>query len=101
MVDLKRFRSVNKITQIELADYFGVGQPFISQMEKGDRPIPDEYISKLLANENWDTSMLACKTIESESQQTTIDRLLLIIESQQRTIENLSETIKNLTSRVE
>lgn len=60
MIDLKAFRKVNSLTQIELAEYFGVGQGFISQMEKGDRPIPREYISKILANQNnWDTTMLA------------------------------------------
>ena len=48
MIDLKLFRKANKITQSELADYLGIGQPFISQIEKGGRPIPSEYISKLL-----------------------------------------------------
>lgn len=59
MIDLKAFRKANHLTQVELADFFGVGQGFISQMEKGDRPIPSDYISKLFANpNNWDTSML-------------------------------------------
>ena len=59
MIDFKAFRKVNSLTQIELAEFFGVGQGFISQIEKGDRPIPKEYISKLLANPNgWDVSML-------------------------------------------
>ena len=59
MIDLKAFRKANHLTQIDLAEYFGVGQGFISQIEKGDRPLPKEYISKLSANpHNWDTSML-------------------------------------------
>lgn len=58
MVDLKAFRRKNKITQAELADYLKIGQPFVSQMETGGRPVPVEYISKLLANKDWDTSML-------------------------------------------
>ena len=59
MIDLKAFRKVNSLTQTELAYFFGVGQGFISQMEKGGRPIPREYISKLLANQyGWDTSIL-------------------------------------------
>ena len=58
MIDLKLFRKANKITQSELADYLGIGQPFISQIEKGGRPIPSEYISKLLSSKQWDTSML-------------------------------------------
>jgi transcriptional regulator with XRE-family HTH domain len=59
MIDLKAFRKANSITQNDLAAFMGVGQGFISQIEKGDRPLPKEYISKLLANEfGWDTSML-------------------------------------------
>lgn len=63
MIDLKAFRKANSITQNDLAAFMGVGQGFISQIEKGDRPLPKEYISKLLANEfNWDTSMLQGET---------------------------------------
>lgn len=59
MIDLKVFRRVNHLTQIDLANYLGVGQGFISQIEKGDRPIPRESISRLLANPyGWDVSML-------------------------------------------
>ncbi len=58
MIDLKKFRKVNRLTQTELANYLCIGQPFISQIEKGIRPMPSEYISKLLANKTWDTSML-------------------------------------------
>ena len=59
MADLKSFRRANHLTQIDLADHLGVGQGFISQIEKGDRPIPSKIISTLLANPHgWDTSML-------------------------------------------
>ena len=59
MIDLKAFRRVNHLTQIDLANYLGVGQGFISQIEKGDRPIPRESISRLLANPyGWNVSML-------------------------------------------
>lgn len=66
MIDLKAFRKANHLTQIDLAEYLGVGQGFISQIEKGDRPLPKEYISRLSANpHNWDTSMLI--EVESET----------------------------------
>jgi transcriptional regulator with XRE-family HTH domain len=72
MVDLKAFRKANHLTQIDLADYLGVGQGFISQMEKGDRPIPKDSISKLLANPNgWDVSMLASVTTGDNTIQVT------------------------------
>ena len=57
-IDLKAFRRANKISQLDLADFFGVGQSFISQVEKGDRPLPKDYISKLLAHSSWDTSTI-------------------------------------------
>lgn len=59
IIDLKAFRKANSISQVELAEYLSVGQSFISQVEKGSRPLPKEYISKLSANPNWDISMLA------------------------------------------
>lgn len=57
-IDLKAFRKANNISQVELAEYLGVGQSFISQIEKGTRPLPEEYISRLSANPKWDSSML-------------------------------------------
>ena len=57
-IDLKAFRKANKISQVELAEYLSVGQSFISQVEKGTRPLPKEYISILSANPNWNVSML-------------------------------------------
>lgn len=67
MVDLKAFRKANNLTQNELANYLGVGQGFISQMEKGDRPVPKEYISILSANPyNWDISMLTTQSRDSK-----------------------------------
>lgn len=53
--DIKAFRRAKKISQNELADYLGVKQGFISQIENGARPIPKEYISKILANSQWVT----------------------------------------------
>ena len=90
MVDLKAFRKANQLTQIDLADYLGVGQGFISQMEKGDRPIPRECISKLLANpRNWDTSMLVDQPEAPAPEQDTSDNPL--IEYLQRKIAELEK----------
>lgn len=48
--DLKLFRLENRLSQVQLAEYLGVTQSFISQVEKEDRPLPDEYISKIQAD---------------------------------------------------
>ena len=67
MIDLKTFRKANHLTQIDLADYLGVGQGFISQIEKGDRPLPRESISRILANPyGWDVSMLTDQSRDSK-----------------------------------
>lgn len=46
MADLKRFRKENNLTQIGAAEYFGCTQGFISQIERGERPIPDSFVEK-------------------------------------------------------
>lgn len=76
MIDLKAFRKANSITQVDLAYYLGVGQGFISQIEKGARPLPKENISKLLANPyGWDTSML------EESEDPVVEKPQLVVEN--------------------
>jgi len=50
MYDLKDFRKDNNLTQNEAAIYFGVTQSFISQIERGERTIPDTFISKIKAD---------------------------------------------------
>lgn len=46
MPDFKAFRKDNKLSQVAAANYFNCSQGFISQIEKGIRPIPDAYIKK-------------------------------------------------------
>lgn len=53
MGDFKRFRKDNRLTQEKAAEFFSCTQGFISQIEKGIRPIPPEFISKAITNKNW------------------------------------------------
>lgn len=73
-IDLKAFRKANKLSQIQLAEFLGVGQSFISQVELGSRPLPQEHISKILANKEWNISMLVPKS-NIELLQERLDRL--------------------------
>jgi transcriptional regulator with XRE-family HTH domain len=104
MVDFKAFRKANHLTQIDLADYLGVGQGFISQIEKGDRPMPKESISKILANPyGWDVSSLkdtqsrdvVVERQESKCETDIADRLLAIIEDQKKDIQMLLEMLRD------
>lgn len=58
-IDIKAFRKSNNLTQTDLGDYLGCTKAFISAIEKGLRPLPDEMYSKMIDNpKNWDISML-------------------------------------------
>ena len=52
-INLKEFRKENGVSQQELADYLGVGQGYVSQMERGERPIQKTIIEKIKANPAW------------------------------------------------
>ena len=52
-INLKDFRKRNGISQQALADYLGIGQGFVSQMEKGSRPIPKQVMDKIKENPDW------------------------------------------------
>lgn len=63
MIDLKGFRKINNLTQLELGDFLGVQKAFICAVEKGRNKLPDDKLSKLLKNDKgWDTSMLTNAT---------------------------------------
>ena len=57
-IDLKAFRKANKLTQVELAGILGVSRSFVGQIECGASKLPEGYLQTLLANNDYDTSML-------------------------------------------
>ena len=58
-IDLKAFRKSINFTQEQLGKYLGCKKAFISALEHGVRPIPEEMYCKLINNPyNWNTSML-------------------------------------------
>ena len=61
-IDIKAFRKANDLSQVELAKFLGVGQSFISQIEKGDRPLPSDSLDKILTNNEWNHSALVGST---------------------------------------
>ncbi|MBR5660566.1 MAG: helix-turn-helix transcriptional regulator [Bacteroidales bacterium] len=65
MIDLKKFRKDNNLSQDDLASFLGVSIPFVSQIETGKRDIPEHQLSKLLLNRmEWDVSALKEKAVE-------------------------------------
>lgn len=77
-IDLKIFRRVNKMTQQELADYLGVGQGFISQMEKNGRRVPEKYISKILSDKSKDSSMVQIIDSDNSNNEVTMSREVFV-----------------------
>lgn len=65
MPDFKRFRKDNKWSQEQAAVYFGCGQSFISQIEKGARPIPGDFIEKALSDNSLNS--VALRSLGPES----------------------------------
>ncbi len=63
--NLKAFRKANGINQQELAEYLGIGQGFVSQMERGDRPIPKPILEKIMGNPKW---TIVIDTIENNGE---------------------------------
>ena len=108
-IDLKALRKINNISQVELAEYLGVGQSFISQVEKGIRPLPKECISKILANQSWDSSSALAKSssVDEDAVMQAFNNLSLLMKTNNKTMELLYQLIdrkdaeiKELTEQV-
>lgn len=59
MIDLKRFRKENNLSQKDICDILGVNQSFVSQMENFKRPIPKEYLDILKLKHNIDAYVIS------------------------------------------
>lgn len=100
-VDIKEFRNANKMTQNAFADYLGVKQSFIANMESGRDKIPDKYIRKILDDPNIDSSMI--QVVDSEDDITIprnvfekISQLIETVSSQQNTISDQNRIMSRL-----
>lgn len=58
MLDFKKFRKDNKMTQVQAAEYFGFTQAFISQMERGESKIPEDLLEKIKADSSLNKSFI-------------------------------------------
>lgn len=52
-LNLRLFRKANNLTQDAVAEYLGVTKGFISQVENGKAPLPEDKLKKLLDNPQW------------------------------------------------
>ena len=97
-IDLKAFRKANNLTQTDVGDYLGCTKAFISTIEKGNRPLPSEMLSKLLDNtKGWDVSMLVQSDVIVAEKVTTESVLVTELRSQ---IEILQAKVDNLNQEL-
>ncbi len=95
-IDLKAFRKANRLSQAKLAEYLGVGQGFISQIEAGERPLPMNLLDKILGNKDWNTTGIVP---ERPSDSELVSALRETIEAQKQTIEYQKEIISMLKAQ--
>ena len=92
MIDLKEFRKANKISQTALADYLGIGQGFVSQMENGERPMPISIEEKIRNNDRgWVISDFADIDTPLDSLPDDVDYLKREVIYLQKRIAELTE----------
>ena len=96
-IDIEEFLRKNNLTQTQLGDYLGIGQPQISGICHG-KLIAQKHIEKILENEEWDLSMVTEDSSKKKRDDVIMSREVFellkqqtdTILSQQRTIETLS-----------
>lgn len=97
-IDLKAFRKLNNLTQLEIADYLGVQKAFISAIENGKSKLPKEKYTLLLQNpHNWDTSMLSQPEVLNETSQSQNEILIAELRAQ---IEKLEGKVDQLNQEL-
>lgn len=104
-IDIKAFRKSNNLTQTDLGDYLGCTKAFISAIEKGLRPLPDEMYSKMIDNpNNWDISMLAepkTPAIDQPMESTLVSYLERKVSDQEILIRELYQQIGMLEAKLD
>ena len=97
------FINKNSLKKKELAEYLGVSAAFISQIAQGQRDLPNDKLALIKANQSWDVTMFSDDSemlngdLGNTQSNPELSSLMELVKSQQRTIENLSDTVKNLT----
>lgn len=62
MIDIKKFRTDNNISQLEICTVLGIKQPYLSAIENGKRPLNDEKFTLLY--KQYGDKILKYKTTE-------------------------------------
>lgn len=70
MSEFAKFLKANELKRRDIAEYLGVSGSFITQIRKGERPLPPKMLAEIKANAyGWDVSMFdkSQATMQSEA----------------------------------
>lgn len=102
IIDIKEFRETNNLRQNDLADYLGLSQTFLSQIESGKRPLAQKHIRKLLEAGKFVTTMIKEKPLSVKQEQVSMDREVFdLLKNQSETILSQQRTIEMLAGKGE
>lgn len=116
MSDFAKFLKVNGLKRKDIASFLGVSGAFITQISSGDRPLPEEKLAMIKANDlGWDISMLipeqehyddmmkktlsVYKRFYSSDDNSLIGYLQRQVEDKDRLIQNLYQQIGMLEAK--
>lgn len=90
------------MTQLDFCNKFGISQSYLSEIENKKKPLTTELYNNMITEFGETVIKQFCEDnsdIIAKEIQNSIDPLMSLIESQQRTIESLSRTIENLSRK--
>lgn len=93
MADFEEFLKKNNLKKSAIAQYIGVSNGFITQIINGSRSLPHDKLLKIIANSNWDVSMLNENNMK-KPQSVSINSDSTNQQQNDMTIQELFEAIK-------
>lgn len=103
MIDIKLFRKDNELSQVALAKILGCTQGFISSLERGVRPVPDNIITKLISLREYNTKHLVNDVLGPADKNMAVEQNNEITMNREvfDVLKNLSETVLSQQKTIE
>ena len=99
-----KFLKTNNLKKGQIATFLGVSNAFITQLCSGKRNIPSEKIALIIANSNWDTSMLTepeHPEVSNPTESSLVDYLERKVSDQEILIRELYQQIGMLEAKLD
>ena len=99
-----KFLKTNNLKKGQIATFLGVSNAFITQLCSGKRNIPSEKLALIIANLNWDTSMLTepeHPEVSNPTESSLVDYLERKVSDQEILIRELYQQIGMLEAKLD